>query len=150
MGRIEVVQSSSEEGGGEHRRTLEDEGEEEEEEPQHERENLRKKEEINHITPHMMEMAQHTNGADMELYEFVTAKFCDRLRDIGLLETAVVQNELSRRDQLEERCVRALSAYNTYSTTDLKPVRLIAYATFSALLRFFNTRRDCTMSNDIN
>ncbi|CAM9825383.1 unnamed protein product [Ascophyllum nodosum] len=102
-----VVESSSEEGGGEHRRTLEDEGEEEEEEPQHERENLRKKEEINHITPHMMEMAQHTNGADMELYEFVTAKFCDRLRDIGLLETAVVQNELSRRDQLEERCNNA-------------------------------------------
>ena len=71
---------------------------------------------MKHITPHMMELARSTNGADVELYEFVTAKFCGQLRDSGLLEQPVVQDELSQRDQLEER-YEPCRATNTNTNT---------------------------------
>lgn len=58
---------------------------------------------MKHITPDMIELARLTNAADLELYDFVTAKFCTRLREAGLLEETLVQEELSRREQLEER-----------------------------------------------
>ena len=92
-------------GDGEHRGATEGEHQE----PQHSRQNPKKEEGMKYITPKMMELARRTNDADVELYEFVTAKFCGRLRDTGLLEKPIVQDELSRRNQLEERCVRATS-----------------------------------------
>ncbi|CAM9825520.1 unnamed protein product [Ascophyllum nodosum] len=90
-------------GDGEHRGATEGEHQE----PQHSRQNPKKEEGMKYITPKMMELARRTNDADVELYEFVTAKFCGRLRDTGLLEKPIVQDELSRRDQLEERCNNA-------------------------------------------
>lgn len=67
------------------------------------RHNEKKEREKGAITPQMLELARHTNDVDIELYEFVTAKFCARLRDSGLLGEPVVQEELSHREELEER-----------------------------------------------
>ena len=58
---------------------------------------------ITHITPALREAAARANAIDEALHEFVSAKFCDRLRDVGLLEHPLVVEELATFELLDQR-----------------------------------------------
>lgn len=45
-------------------------------------------------TPQLMDLARGFNTVDVELHQFVTAMFCDRLRKTGLLNHPLVMEEL--------------------------------------------------------
>lgn len=64
----------------------------------------RHEEGIGQITPDLKELARRTNAPDEELHEFVTAKFCDRLRGLGLLEHPLVKEDLEGNERLGQRC----------------------------------------------
>lgn len=55
----------------------------------------RHQEGIAHIrTPELIDLAKEANTVDVELHQFVTAMFCDRLRHIGLVDHPLVKEEL--------------------------------------------------------
>lgn len=59
---------------------------------------------IVHIaTPELMDLARQENAVDMELHEFVTALFCERLGVLGLIDHPVVVEELTAFKPLAER-----------------------------------------------
>lgn len=58
---------------------------------------------IQHITQTMREMASEANAVDGELYQFVLARFCDRLNEADLLEHPLVMDELERFYSIYER-----------------------------------------------
>ena len=58
---------------------------------------------ITHITPALREVAARANVVDEALHEFVSAKFCDRLSDVGLLEHPLVAEELAAFELMDQR-----------------------------------------------
>lgn len=58
---------------------------------------------ITNITPALREAAARANVIDEALHEFVSAKFCERLRDVGLLEHPLVAEELASFEVLDQR-----------------------------------------------
>eukprot|EP00752_Nemacystus_decipiens_P005402 g4898.t1 len=62
------------------------------------------KEGVRHITPALREAASRANPVDEALHEFVTAKFCGRLREAGLLHHPLVAEELATSELLDRRC----------------------------------------------
>ncbi|CAN0194624.1 unnamed protein product [Pylaiella littoralis] len=64
----------------------------------------RHEEGIKHITPELREAASHANSVDEALHEFLSAKFCDRLKEAGLLEEPLVARELATYEVLDRRC----------------------------------------------
>lgn len=65
----------------------------------------RHEEGIKHITPELREAASRANSVDEALHEFVSAKFCDRLKEVGLLDQPLVANELATYELLDQRCI---------------------------------------------
>ena len=63
----------------------------------------RHEEGIRHITPALREAASRANSVDEALHEFVSAKFCERLRGAGLLDHPLVAEELATYDLLDRR-----------------------------------------------
>lgn len=63
-------------------------------------------------------MARDHNAVDEELHNFVTAKFCDRLRECGLLDHPFVQEELATNKLLGERCVRRTGEDGVWQETE--------------------------------
>lgn len=63
----------------------------------------RHEEGIKHITPELREAASHANSVDEALHEFLSAKFCDRLKEAGLLEEPLVARELATYELLDRR-----------------------------------------------
>eukprot|EP00903_Cladosiphon_okamuranus_P008206 g7901.t1 len=59
---------------------------------------------VKHITPALREAASRANSVDEALHEFVSAKFCQRLRDTGLLDHPLVAEELATFKILDQRC----------------------------------------------
>ncbi|CAM9301460.1 unnamed protein product [Ectocarpus sp. 4 AP-2014] len=59
---------------------------------------------IKHITPELREAARSANAVDEALHEFVSAKFCQRLRETGLLHHPLVAAELATHEPLDHRC----------------------------------------------
>ena len=57
----------------------------------------------NHITQAMREMAREANAVDEELHQFVSAKFCYRLNEVGLLKHPLVLEELESFEPIYER-----------------------------------------------
>ncbi|CAM9359759.1 unnamed protein product [Ectocarpus fasciculatus] len=70
------------------------------------RQNTGKKHEegIKHITPELREAASSANAVDEALHEFVSAKFCERLREAGLLHHPLVAAQLATYEPLDHRC----------------------------------------------
>lgn len=63
----------------------------------------RHEEGIAHITtPQLMEIAKRRNPVDIQLHEFVTAMFCRRLREVGLVNEPLVVEELMSNQALAE------------------------------------------------
>lgn len=58
---------------------------------------------IKHITPALKEAASRANAVDEALHEFVSAKFCERLRSAGLLEHPLVAEELATFELMNQR-----------------------------------------------
>ncbi|CAM9965000.1 unnamed protein product [Scytosiphon promiscuus] len=73
----------------------------------------RHEEGIKHITPDLREAASRANQVDEALHEFVSAKFCDRLRETGLLDHPLVASELATYELLDQRCNDASWASDT-------------------------------------
>lgn len=69
------------------------------------RANVGKKHEegIKHITPELRAKAIEANSIDEAIYDFVSAKFCHRLRESGLLEHPLVAAEFAAFKPLDER-----------------------------------------------
>lgn len=59
---------------------------------------------IKHITPKLREAASKANAVDEALHEFVSAKFCQRLQDLELLDRPLVAEELAGYETLHQRC----------------------------------------------
>ena len=70
-----------------------------------------------HITPAMREAASRANPVDEALHEFVSAKFCHRLRMMGVLDEPLVANELASNELLLQRC----------ADSETQPAYLLAY-----------------------
>lgn len=70
-----------------------------------ERKNTNKKhnEGIRHISEGMRMVAREANGVDEELHQFVSAKFCDRLDEAGLLNHPLIRDEMKSFQPLFER-----------------------------------------------
>ena len=58
-----------------------------------------------HFTPEMRESASRANPVDEALHEFVSAKFCQRLRKMDVLDHPVVANELASTELIVQRCM---------------------------------------------
>lgn len=58
---------------------------------------------IKHITPALRERASRANAVDLAVHEFVSAKFCDRLAQVGLLEHPLVAEDLSSSSLMHQR-----------------------------------------------
>lgn len=58
---------------------------------------------IKHITPALREAASRANSVDEALHEFVSAKFCERLKGVGLLDHPLVAEELATFELLDHR-----------------------------------------------
>lgn len=58
---------------------------------------------MKHITPALREAASRANSVDEALHEFVSAKFCQRLGDAGLLDHPLVEEELATFELLDQR-----------------------------------------------
>lgn len=58
---------------------------------------------MKHITPELRKAASLANQVDEALHEFVSAKFCDRLREASLLDHPLVAGELATNELLDER-----------------------------------------------
>lgn len=69
------------------------------------RKNVGKKHElgIKHITPELRAKAREANGVDQAIYDFVSAKFCHRVREVDLLTHPVVDAELATFTPMYER-----------------------------------------------
>lgn len=63
----------------------------------------RHEEGIKHITPELREAAGRANSVDEALHEFVSAKFCDRLDEVGVLDHPLVAKELATYELLDQR-----------------------------------------------
>ena len=63
----------------------------------------RHEEGIKHITPELRNVARDANSVDFALHEFVSAKFCDRLEEMGVLDHPLVVAELAGYDTLNQR-----------------------------------------------
>lgn len=48
----------------------------------------------NVTTPELMDLAKTRNAVDVQLHEFITAMFCNRLRVLGLINHSLVVEEL--------------------------------------------------------
>ncbi|CAM9422857.1 unnamed protein product [Ectocarpus fasciculatus] len=59
---------------------------------------------MKHITPELREAASGANAVDEALHEFVSAKFCERLRETGLLHHPLVAAQLTTYEPLNNRC----------------------------------------------
>lgn len=68
----------------------------------------RHEEGIKHITPGLRAEASHSNSVDEALHEFLSAKFCNRLREAGLLDNPLVAQELSNNEILDARSVQGM------------------------------------------
>eukprot|EP00903_Cladosiphon_okamuranus_P018398 g16922.t1 len=84
---------------------------------------------IKHITPALREAARRANSIDEALHEFVSAKFCQRLRDTGLLDHPLVAEELATFELLDQRCNDAtwvadtLEKYKPFTPEDCRLYR---------------------------
>lgn len=58
---------------------------------------------IQHITPELRNTASRANPVDNVLHEFVSAKFCHRLQETGLLQHPLVATELATYELLRQR-----------------------------------------------
>lgn len=58
---------------------------------------------IKHITPELREAAHNANPVDNALHEFVSAMFCHRLQETGLLQHPLIAEELGTYGLLYER-----------------------------------------------
>lgn len=65
----------------------------------------RHEEGVKHITPELREAASRANSVDEALHEFISAKFCDRLKEVGLLDQPLVANELATYELLDQRYI---------------------------------------------
>ncbi|CAN0357361.1 unnamed protein product [Ectocarpus sp. 6 AP-2014] len=72
--------------------------------PQRQNTGSKHEEGIKHITPELRDAARSANAVDEALHEFVSAKFCERLRETGLLHHPLVGAELATYEPLERRC----------------------------------------------
>lgn len=60
---------------------------------------------MKHITPELRELASRANSVDEALHEYTSAKFCDRLKEVGLLDHPLVVRELASNKLLDQRLV---------------------------------------------
>lgn len=65
--------------------------------------NAKHNEGMKHITPELRNNASRANPVDNELHTFVSAKFCHRLQETGLLQHPLVASELSNYEPLYRR-----------------------------------------------
>ncbi|CAN0111765.1 unnamed protein product [Ectocarpus sp. 4 AP-2014] len=72
--------------------------------PQRQNTGAKHEEGIKHITPELRDAARSANAVDEALHEYVLAKFCERLREAGLLHHPLVGAELATYEPLEHRC----------------------------------------------
>ncbi|CAM9727702.1 unnamed protein product [Ectocarpus sp. 12 AP-2014] len=72
--------------------------------PQRQNTGAKHEEGMKHITPELRDTARSANAVDEALHEFVSAKFCERLREAGLLHHPLVGAELATYEPLEHRC----------------------------------------------
>ena len=69
----------------------------------HRNDMLKHKEGITHIMPELREAAFQANPVDNALHEFVSAKSCHQLQNMGLPDHPLVANELTKYDLLKQR-----------------------------------------------
>lgn len=62
---------------------------------------------IKHITPQLKAIASRANAVDEALHEFVSAKFCQRLRELDLLDHPLVAREMANYYKLNQRLEKA-------------------------------------------
>lgn len=66
---------------------------------------------ISHITHELREAASRSNAVDEALHEFVSAKFCYRLKEVEVLNHPLVVNELASFQLLDERLEQETESY---------------------------------------
>ncbi|CAB1109616.1 unnamed protein product [Ectocarpus sp. CCAP 1310/34] len=71
--------------------------------PQRQNTGAKHEEGMKHITPELRDAARSANAVDEALHELVSAKFCERLREAGLLHHPLVVAELATYEPLEHR-----------------------------------------------
>lgn len=81
---------------------------------------------IQYITPQLRDIASRANAVDEALHRFVSAKFCTRLREVGLLNHPLVEEELQRYSKLNDRLKRPL-AFNVVDMIKHESGRFFEY-----------------------
>lgn len=76
---------------------------------------------IQYITPQLRDIASRANAVDEALHRFVSAKFCTRLREVGLLNHPLVVEELQRYSKLNDRLERTLAFSLQSSSSIINP-----------------------------
>lgn len=84
----------------------------------------------NVTTPELMDLAKTRNAVDVQLHEFITAMFCNRLRVLGLINHSLVVEELVAFKSLGGMCYdesntqATLARFRPFKTTNGEKCRL--------------------------